>query len=228
VVPGHHGRLLCIWGIKGRIMAGKITRLKVQKRNRNRVNVYLDGRFAFGLPAIVAASLQPGQSLSDGDLEGLREAGSLEGAYDQALDYLSYRPRSRAEVQAYLQRRGAPATQIGAVVERLEAAGLVDDLAFARFWVENRERHRPRGPMALRYELRRKGVNEATIEQALVSLDETDSAYRAVERKAQQLRDLDLPQFTRKLVEYLARRGFDYGIARDVAERRWAELADGE
>jgi regulatory protein len=209
-------------------MAGRITALKYQKRNPDRVSVYLDGRFALGLPAILAASLKPGQMLTDADLEGLMKAGAEDRAYNRALDYLSYRPRSRAEVTAHLQRRGTPDGQASAVMERLERAGLIDDAAFASFWVENRERFRPRGPMALRYELRSKGISDEIIEAALDPVDATDSAYRATERKARQLRNLDQPVFTRKLVEYLARRGFDYGIARKVVERRWTELSENE
>ncbi|MFC2031130.1 regulatory protein RecX [Chloroflexota bacterium] len=212
----------------GRNMAGEITALKYQKRNRDRVNVYLDGRFACGLPATVAATLKPGQYLSDTELENLKGEGAVESAYSRALNYLSYRPRSRAEVVSNLQKHGTPDSQIYAVVERLQRASLLDDEAFARFWVENRERHRPRGLRALRYELRNKGVDAEIIERAVDSVDAGDSAYRAAESKARQLGHLDQPVFQRKLVEYLARRGFDYGVAREVAERRWIELSEGQ
>ena len=209
-------------------MAGKITALKQQKRNRDRVSVYLDGRFAFGLPAIVAAGLKSGQFLSDTEIETLTEEGAVESAYNRALEYLSYRPRSRAEVVTYLRRRSVPESQVASVTERLERAGLLDDEAFARFWVENRERFRPRGLRALRYELRTKGLSDEVIEEALASVDVEQSALRAAEKKAQRLARLDRPTFDRKLVEYLARRGFAYDVAREVAERCWAELTVGD
>jgi regulatory protein len=203
---------------------GKITALKYQKKNRDRVSVYLDGQFAFGLPAIVAASLKPGQSLSEAEIEDLRQQGVVEGAYDRALNYLSYRPRSRAEIVTYLEGRDVPGGQIERIVERLERAGLLDDDAFARYWVENRERFRPRGLHALRYELRRKGVSDEVIERALVSIDVSASAYRAAEAKARQLQHLDPVTFRRKLLDYLARRGFEYEVAQDATERHWTEL----
>jgi len=205
---------------------GKITALKYQKKNRDRVSVYLDGQFAFGLPAIVAASLKSGQSLSEAEIEALRQQGVVEGAYDRALDYLSYRPRSRAEIVTYLEGRDVPGGQIEEVVERLERAGLLDDDAFARYWVENRERFRPRGLHALRYELRRKGINDEVIEQALASIDVSSSAYRAAETKARQLQHLDPATFRRKLLDYLARRGFEYEVAKDATERHWIELKE--
>ncbi len=113
-------------------------------------------------------------------------------------------------------------------MQRLEQAGLSGDEAFARFWVENRERFRPRGPAALRYELRAKGVEREAIEAALETLDSADGAYRAAARKAQQLRDLDKTTFFRKLVEFLARRGFEYEVAKETAERHWRELTELE
>jgi regulatory protein len=206
-------------------MAGKITALEFQKKNPDRVSVFLDGKFAFGLPAIIAAHLKRGQVLSDADIQSLEDGGAVETAYDRTLNYLSYRPRSRAEVERYLQKRGLSEAQIEPVAQRLERAGLLDDEAFARYWVENRERHRPRGPRALRYELRQKGIANETIDRAVASVDVPDSAYRSAGPKARQLAHLDREAFVKKLVAYLARRGFDYEIARETAGRHWAELA---
>ncbi|MGQ9492725.1 MAG: recombination regulator RecX, partial [Anaerolineae bacterium] len=79
-------------------MSQKITALKLQKKNRQRVNVYLDGQYAFALQALVAASLKVGQSLSSEEIEQLQRRDAVEVAYERALDFLRYRPRSRAEV----------------------------------------------------------------------------------------------------------------------------------
>jgi regulatory protein len=207
-------------------LAGKITALRVQQRHRERISVYLDGRFALGVPELVAARLRVGQFLSDAEVESLKERGDIEQAYNSALDYLSYRPRSRSELTTYLRRHGAADEQIEAILERLEQAGLSGDEAFARFWVENRDRFRPRGPVALRHELRAKGVDAEAIDAALGDLDSSDGAYRAAARKAQQLRTLDRVTFVRKLVEFLARRGFEFEIAREAAERHWTELTE--
>lgn len=205
-------------------MAAKVTALKLQKKNRERVNVFLDDRFAFGLPAIVAATLKLGQDLSDAEIETLKKQGAIESAYGKTLNYLSYRPRSQAEVETYLQRRGVPEHQMEEIVARLQRASLLDDIAFAQYWVENRERFRPRGLRALRHELRVKGLADDIIEQALAELDAASSAYRASTKKAQQLSQADESTFQRKVVEYLARRGFDYEVARQAAERHWQEL----
>lgn len=219
---------VCRFGEMCDPMAGTITALEYQKKNRDRVSIYLDGRFAFGLPAMVAARLAKGQSLSDAEIEALKAAGSVETAYNQVLNYLAYRPRSRYEVVIYLQRRGVDEHQVEAVAGRLERAGLLDDEAFARFWVENRERFRPRGLHALRYELRSKGIADQVIERALASVDPSASAYHAAGKKARQLNHLDQATFERKLVEHLVRRGFDYEVAHEAARRHWTELTETE
>lgn len=208
-------------------MAGKITALKVQKKNRDRVSVYLDDRFAFGVPAIVAARLARGQFLSDAEIDSIREQGDSETAYHKALDYLSYRPRSRAEVAAYLEKRDLPEQQLEDILKRLERAGLLDDKAFAQYWVENRERFRPKGLRALRYELHLKGISSEIIEQALESVDVSASAYRSASKRARQVGYLDQQEFHQKIVEYLARRGFEYEVAREAAERHWSERVAG-
>jgi regulatory protein len=210
-------------------MAGTITALKVQKRNPRRVNVYLDGHYAFGLAAIEAARLRRGQVLSDEDIEGLKERDSFEKAHDRALRFLSYRPRSEAEVRRYLQGKAVSPTVEEEVIERLTRAKLLDDLAFARYWVENRESFRPRGLRMLRYELRQKGLSDETIAQALMDLDEEEGAYRAALRRGRKLTHLDQISFRKKLGAHLLRRGFPYEVVNPAVERTWQELkAEGE
>ncbi|MBC7225777.1 MAG: RecX family transcriptional regulator [Thermoflexales bacterium] len=208
-------------------MGGQITALRVQKRNRNRVNVYLDGRFAFGLAAIEAARLRVGQVLSDEDIARLRQRDTAERAAERALDLLSYRPRSEAEIRERLAER-YDAETAGEVLERLRRSGLVDDREFARYWVQNRLQHNPRGAMALRQELRQKGVDESAIEEALAEYDEEEAAARAAEAARRKLRGLAPDLFRRRLMDYLLRRGFPYGIVRAVVQQILADIGPGE
>jgi regulatory protein len=205
-------------------LPGRITALEAQKKNPERVNVYLDDQFAFGLEGIVAAQLRVGQTLSDEEIAALQESDAFQKTYDRALDFLSYRPRSQAEVERYLERKGVADDLTARVVNRLKEAGLIDDLAFASYWVENREIFRPRAARSLRYELVRKGVPGPIIAQALEGIDEEDSAYRAAQERSRKLAHLDHDEFCRKIGAFLERRGFGYAVARRVAERLWQEL----
>ncbi len=198
-------------------MAGTITALVAQKRNKRRVSVYLDGDFAFGLALIEAAKLHKGQHLSDADIQALRTRDDAERAYERALNFLSYRPRSRVEVRRNLRKHAAAPEIIDQTLERLERAGLVDDAAFARYWVENRQRFRPRSRRALRYELRQKGLDDADIDAALQEVDALAMAYEAARRYQRRIpQDADSNTFRRRLSSYLARQGFAYELTREV------------
>jgi regulatory protein len=206
----------------GWAMAGTISALVVQKKNKERVNVYLDGRFAFGLAAIEAVKLKRGQTLSDEEIAALQARDELEWARQQALGLLERRPRSVEEIRRYLGGKGYPLETVEQVIERLAGAGLLDDRAFARFWLENRKAFRPRGARALRYELRQKGVPEELIAELLESEhDEDQAAYQAALPKARRWRGLEEREFYTKLQGYLARRGFSYDVARDTILRAW-------
>jgi regulatory protein len=199
-------------------MAGTITALRFQKRDENRVNVYLDGEFAFGLAAIEAAHLQVGQTLSDDDVARLQEQDEVERAYEHALDFLSYRPRSEAEVCRNLRRRNVDDEVVEAVVERLTRAGMLDDREFARYWAENRIQFNPRGANALGHELRGKGVPASIIAETLADLDEEAAARKVLEAGVRRLAHLEPGDFRRKLGAYMARRGFSYEVIAPLVE----------
>ncbi|GBD09272.1 Regulatory protein RecX [Candidatus Thermoflexus japonica] len=197
-------------------MGGRITGLRALKSGR--VAVYLDGRRAFRLTAVEAARLRPGQVLTDEEIRQLLDRDLLEQAHEIALRFLSYRPRSEREVADYLRRKGFDARTVEAELERLRRVGLVDDWAFARFWVENRTAFRPRSRRALQAELRRKGVPLAIIREVLQESppDERALALRLARERAQRLRGLDPLTFRRRLAGYLARRGFDGELVMEI------------
>jgi regulatory protein len=215
-------------------VAGKITAIRVQKRNPNRANVFVDDEFAFGVQMIEAAKLSKGQYLTDEDIASLQQADQVAQAHESALRFLSYRPRSTAEVSRNLQQKGFSEATVQVVLRRLSRAELVDDEAFAEYWIRNRERFRPRGNYALRQELRQKGVSDSIIETSLEGVDEMQNAYQAATQRvdrwtrSQKLSEWDELTLRRKLTGYLRRRGFGYGIVQEVWERIRKEHLDGE
>jgi regulatory protein len=208
-------------------MSGVITALKVQQKNKDRVNVYIDGRFAFGLAAIEAARLRRAQQLSDEEIAALQDRDEVHKAHESALRYLDYRPRSIDEIRRHLKGKGFEPDVIDEVVERLADVGLLDDRAFARYWLENRADFRPRGERALRQELRLKGVSDDVIAEALSEgHSEDEAAYHAAVARTRQVRTADPVEFRRKVEAHLVRRGFSYDAARDATARVWRELHD--
>jgi len=206
-------------------MSGTVTALKAHGKGK-RVKVYLDGSYAFSLTPLEAAKLQEGQFLSDEEIEAILERDAFQETYDRVLRFLAYRPRSEAEVRRYLKGKGVPSVLVEKVLGRLKQTGLVDDRAFAQYWVENREAFSPRSPFALRQELRRKGVEGEIIAEALEGLDDEDSAYRAGLPRARRWAGLAYGEFRRKLSAFLLRRGFSYETVNSVVERLWRELGE--
>jgi len=206
-------------------MSKRITAIEPQQKNPQRVNIYLDGEFAFGLAAILAAWLKVGQELGEEKIASLKAQDEREVTYQKALHFLSYRPRSSEEVRLNLLRRGISEALTGETVERLRSAGLIDDESFARAWVENRNTFRPRGRSALRMELRRKGLSEEAIRPVLdAQVDEAALAAQAARKYARRLSGLEWLEFRQKLGGFLARRGFSYETLAPVVSEVWKEI----
>ena len=233
-----------------------ITAIEPQKKNPRRVNVYLDGEFAFGLSRLVAAWLKVEQALTEEKIASLQAEDEQETVYQKALHFLSYRPRSTAEVRQNLNKRNVPESLIEATLERLQRSGLLNDEAFARAWVENRSEFRPRSKSALKMELRRKGLDDEVIQSVLAEgVDEEALALDAARKHVRRLvaraacpactcgagtgggqarersrSGLERSEFRLKLSGFLARRGFSYSIIAPVVTQVWQEMsqtADG-
>jgi regulatory protein len=213
-------------GGDGEEMGGRITEIKVQRRNKKRVNVYLDGEYGFSLGMLAAASLGRGDILSDEAIQQLQQRDAANTAYDRTLRFLGYRPRSVWEIRRYLSDKGFLPQVMEQVVDRLKEASLLDDLAFARYWVENRETFRPRGALLLRQELREKGVAEAVVDEVLAEIDEDASAYSAAVQWAARHSHLDNEAFQEKMFGFLRRRGFGYEIIRETVSRLLLQRGD--
>ena len=205
-------------------MAGTITLLEVQKKNKERVNVYLDGQYAFPVTLTAAAGLKKGQFLSDADIEQFKQRDERDKAYNHAIFYLGFRARSRTELESYLHGKKYLVEVIRVTVDRLNEEGYLNDEEFARAWVREREQFKPRSGRALRYELNQKGVSDSVIEEVLADLDEDNLAWQALENKVRQWRHLEEEDFKKKALGFLSRRGFNYEVARQAVERAWANL----
>jgi regulatory protein len=216
-------------------MAGEITSLRFQKGNQERVNVYLEGEYAFALPAVEAAKLRKGQFLSDEEIRALQTVDLEAKAFDRAVRFLGVRPRSEWEVRQNLQRyrpRGGETltqAQIDQVIERLLNRDYLNDHEFARYWVEQRNQFKPMSPQALRYELRRKGVADQIIDTVIEQeTDPRSAALEAARSRAYRWNRLEEAEFQKKMAALLQRRGFRWEIIRDVIQQVWQERSGDE
>jgi regulatory protein len=139
---------------------------------------------------------------------------------------LGFRARSKIEVETYLRGKKYSPQVIADTIERLLEHNYLDDEGFARAWVADRKRLKPRSRRALRYELRQKGVNEEAIEEAVADLDEDEMARQALEIKLRQWQHLSQPEFIKKAMGFLSRRGFGYATARQAVDQAWEQLEE--
>lgn len=146
-------------------------------------------------------------------------------ALETGLNFISYRPRSTKEVADHLRKKSFEKTARDYAIRRLEELGYLDDAAFARFWVESRTAHRPKGTRALKWELRQKGIADAIVEDVLARFggDETTLARAAAHKRAATMTTADQDVYRRKLGTFLTRRGFSYDVVERVVGDLWEE-----
>lgn len=199
----------------------KITALKMQVRDKARVNVFVDGTYRFSLDINQVAELgvSTGKEYTEEELVTLEDESQFGKLYTRSLEYALTRPRSLREMRDYLYRKTRDTlTKMGTVkkgvskeltervYDRLIEKGYLDDEKFAKFWVENRNVRKGTSRRKLQSELMAKGVNQAIIEQTLGQSDREDSdeLQKIIAKKARRYDD------EKKFMAYLMRQGFSY------------------
>jgi regulatory protein len=199
-------------------------------KDPERVSVFIDGDFAFGIPAIEAVrrGLKSGVKLSESDIEELLAVDEIERAVTGALAFVGYRPRSEREVRNRLRKRDFSQQAIDEAIERMRGWNYLNDQAFAEWWVENRESHRPRGKRLLAGELREKGVAPDVVSDVIeeAEVDESSAALEMARKRLGSLSDLDQATQKRRLAAFLGRRGYGWDVVGPVMKQVFAELED--
>jgi regulatory protein len=190
-----------------------ITAIKPQK-NKRRVNIYLDGKFGFGLDMenFVKLGLKVEQILTEQEVEDIVKKSEFQKSLDKLLRFATFRPRSEKEVKDYFRRKEIHDSLTSKLFERLIRMGLIDDQKFAWWWVEQRQAFKPKSKRILQYELRIKGINKEIIETILseVKIDEIKIAKDLLKKKKFRWEKLPKLEAKRKMSEFLARKGFGW------------------
>lgn len=208
----------------------KITAIKMQTRDKSRVNVFVDGKYRFSLDITQVADLgvRTGAEYTEDELVALENESQFGKLYTRALEYAFVRPRSQREMNDYLYRKTRDTrTQTGdikkgvskeltvRVFDRLLEKGHLNDEKFARFWVENRNLRKGSSMRKIRAELQSKGVAKSIIDTVIGESDREDSTeiMKIIKKKAGRY---DSEQ---KLIAYLARQGFSYDDIRTALDQ---------
>lgn len=199
----------------------KITSISVQQRDKNRVNVSVDGKYKFSLDLaqVVELGVKIGNEYTETELSDLENESQFGKLYMRALEYSVMRPHSERELSDYLYRKTRDTrTKTGSIKKGVSKAltervfkhitekGYVNDKAFASYWVENRQLRKGISKRKLQAELASKGVDKSIVEALLAETKRTDEdeLQKVIEKKASRYDD------EQKLVAYLALQGFGY------------------
>ena len=193
----------------------KITDIKQAVRNENRVNIYVNGKYAFSLDVVqvVDLKIKVGMEISEEELVKYKKASEFGKLYQRALEWVLIRPRSEKEVYDYLYRKvyekKLDKSYINLIIERLKNKKYLDDTKFAEYYVENRFVKKGISRKRLKMELMKKGVAAEIIEQVLDGRNDEEEILKIIAKKRAKYDD-------EKLTQYLCRQGFSYQLARSL------------
>ncbi len=206
-----------------------VTRIERQKRNARRTNLFLDGRFAFGVDdeVLLRAGIRKGDHISEEALEKIRESEETSLAKSRALRFLTRRLRTEAELRSDLLEKEFHPRTVDRVIAELRALALIDDARFARAFVHDARLRRALGRIALRRELLRKGVPRQIILDELAAAarpDEEravafDAASKLLARFHSSRKPIPPAKERERTAQFLGRRGFDWEIISGVLQK---------
>jgi len=191
-----------------------------QQKNKNRVNVYLDDKFGFGidLDNFVLLHLKVDQELTDKEIEEIVKKAEFQKTWDKLLKFAMVRPRSKKEIKDYFRRKKIHESMHADLFEKLKHFELLDDAKFAGWWIEQRQTFRPKPKKVIVQELRIKGIDKEIIENVLEEevFDEEKMAKDILEKKAYKWKKLESRVAKQKKTQYLASKGFTWGVIEKV------------
>jgi regulatory protein len=197
----------------------KITGIKQQVKRPDRYSVFVEGKYSFSLSetALLDTKLVNGQELTPKEVREYKQLSTDDKLYNLALGYVALRPRSKWEIEFYLERKKASPALKEQILNKLSNIGLIDDEKFAQAFVNDRRLLRPTSRRKLSLELRKKRVADEVIEAALGSdpAEEQTALRDIIERKLRQTKYQD----NLKLMQYLARQGFSYGDIKSALQK---------
>lgn len=202
----------------------RITAIKEQKR-KNRVNIYLNDKFAFGLSkeALVDFSLSEGEELTEAEIDKILEQDQRIKALQKCFRWLGIRARSEKEIRDKLKKKGFAPSIIEQTTKRVKELGYLDDKEFSRLFIETKKLGRAKGKFALQRGLKQKGINSELIEESLQQFypedEEAELALRLAEKKVKTYQDLPHEKKYQKLARFLTNRGFNWEITKKALDK---------
>lgn len=214
-----------------------ITRISTQKKNNGRYNVFIDRgngeEFGFGVSedVLISYSLAKGKDINEAEWREILFEDSVKKAWNMAIHFLSYRMRSVKEIRDYLQKKEIESAVIDQVIDRLKNQRYIDDDEFAKMFVDSRKRSSTKGPLAIKRELKKKGISEQETAEALNRFSETEQIEAAAafaEKQAKRHRKKSSADMKRSIMQALAGKGFSRDVIDAALSKAELEKSESE
>lgn len=204
----------------------KITSIKTQQRKKDRVSIYIDDNFSFGLSQDISYKfgLSVGMEVSNEFINEILLKEEERKVLDSALNFLSYRARSEKELYTRLTQKEYPHNFILNAITYCKEYGYLNDKEFALSFIRDKTNLNKYGPKKLRYELYKKGISQNIIDQVLVPDKDTeyDMALELGLKKLDRYKNDNKDAIYRKLGGFLQRKGYShdivYRVLREIVE----------
>ncbi len=184
------------------------------------MNIYLDGKFGFGLDLenFMKLGLKVEQELTEDEIEEILRKGEFQKIYDKILRFASLRPRSEKEFDSWLRKHKVHSSLHTKLFDKLKRLDFLDDAKFAVWWVGQRLQFKLKSKRELIYELKSKGIDKNIIDDTLaeVNIDEVKVAKKLIDKKKYRWEKLEGFEARKKMSTFLAGKGYGWDIVKQV------------
>ncbi|WP_426349518.1 recombination regulator RecX [Alloiococcus sp. CFN-8] len=212
-------------------MEGIITKLEVQKKNKNRINIYIDDEYKFACDEeiVYRYKLTKGKKVDVKEIEDIAEEDNFIKGKNYAFRIIEKSYKTKSQVIDKLISRGYDEKIINKIMRLMEEYNLIDDKVYVKAYIK--DNLSKQGKMKLLYNLKSKGIKEEIIQSELKNIDDNsleEAAYNLAEKKYQQLikRETDAFKITQKLSTFLLSRGYGYDMIKKVSRRLLEQQED--
>lgn len=202
----------------------KITDMQIQKRNKSRANIYLDGEFAFALEmlTVMKLGLKIGKEIDVDTVKTALFDSETSVAFGKAVDYLARAMKTTKQMRDYLTKKGYAPDVVECVIDKLKGYKYLDDETYAKLYTQQSKTHK--GQRRIKQELLNKGISHAQVDTQ-VQIDEDDQLATATTLAQKYLKNKNRDIKTmQKLQRFLLYRGFDFDIVNSVI-RKFKDLS---
>lgn len=201
--------------------SGLITKIERQQKNKKRYSIFINEEYSFSVheDVLISQSIRKDQKVERVELEQILKEEEKKKCEHVGLHYLSYRPRTVAEMVRHLKNKDYEISAIDELIQEWSHLGYLNDHSFAKQWVEERVRYKKKGRLLLREELNQKGISTKIIHEVLEGIDaeeEYKSCLELAQKKIKTLKGIEEQKEKFKLYSYLQRRGFTYELIQSV------------